>query len=133
MLVGTWTSTTSSRFHYTDNDIISKPIQKSKLANENQPNKKGKTMNPQTQFKKMLILPLLIALALVVGAVPARATPGCGTTNTNLLSPVPAGYFPDGLLDLMCRELPGTRLPWYLRMNIRGDSDVYVTQITFQP
>ncbi len=90
-------------------------------------------MNPRTRFKKILMLPLLIALALAVGAAPARATPGCGTTNTNLLSPVPAGYFPDGLLDLMCRELPGTRLPWYLKMNIRGDSDVYVTQVTFQP
>src|SRR6266540_1778156 len=37
-----------------------------------------------------------------------------------------------GLLDLMCRQLPGTRLPWYLHTNIRGDSDVYVTQVTFQ-
>ena len=90
-------------------------------------------MKPLTQFKKIVILPLLIALALAVGAAPARATPGCGTTNTNPLSPVPAGYFPDGLLDLMCKELPGTRHPWYLKMNIRGDSDVYVTQITFQP
>src|SRR5213595_875950 len=89
-------------------------------------------MKPLTQFKKIVILPLLIALPLALAA-PARATPGCGTTNTNLLSPVPAGYFPDGLLDLMCRELPGTRHPWYLKMNIRGDSDVYVTQITFQP
>jgi len=89
-------------------------------------------MKPLTQFKKIVILPLLIALSLALAA-PARATPGCGTTNTNLLSPVPAGYFPDGLLDLMCRELPGTRHPWYLKMNIRGDSDVYVTQITFQP
>src|SRR6059058_6302851 len=79
----------------------------------------------------LLIAPALVIIA-VLTAVPARATPGCGTTNTNLLSPVPAGYFPDGLLDLMCRELPGTRLPWYLKMNIRGDSDVYVTQITFQ-
>ena len=92
-------------------------------------------MNTLTRLKKIRTLLLLIAPALVVGAftpVPARATLGCGTTNMNLLSPVPAGFFPDGLLDLMCRELPGTRLPWYLHTNIRGDSDVYVTQVTFQ-
>ena len=69
-------------------------------------------MNPLTHFKKIRIVPLLIAPALVIiavlAAVPARATPSCGLTNTNLLSPVPAGFFPDGLLDLMCRELPGT-------------------------
>src|SRR5438874_12136063 len=114
-------------------DIISEPIRKSKHANNNSAStKKKRTMNPLTHFKKIVMLPLLIALSLTLAA-PARATPGCGTTNTNLLSPVPAGYFPDGLLDLMCRELPGTRLPWYLKMNIRGDSYVYVTQITFQP
>ncbi len=79
----------------------------------------------------LLIAATLVSIAALT-AVPARATPGCGTTNTNLLSPVPAGFFPDGLLDLMCRELPGTRLPWYLHTNIRGDSDVYVTQVTFQ-
>jgi quercetin dioxygenase-like cupin family protein len=93
-------------------------------------------MNPLTRFKKIRTLSLLIAPALFVGAltpVPARANPGCGTTSTNLLDPVPAGFFPDGLLDLMCRELPGTRLPWYLHINIRGDSDVYVTEVIFQP
>ena len=83
-------------------------------------------MNPLTHFKEIRIVPLLIAPALVIiavlAAVPARATPGCGTTNTNLLSPVPAGFFPDGLLDLMCRELPGTRLPWYLHTNVRGNA-----------
>jgi len=93
-------------------------------------------MNTLTRFKKIRTLLLLIAPALVVGAftpAPAHATPGCGTTNTNLLSPVAAGFFPDGLLDLMCREVPGTSLPWYLHTNIRGDSDVYVTKVTFQP
>jgi hypothetical protein len=42
---------------------------------------------------------LLIAPALIAGAftpVPAVANPGCGTTNRNLLAPVPAGYFPSG-------------------------------------
>jgi PAP2 superfamily len=43
------------------------------LGMEDQPRnqKKGKTMNPLTQFKKILILPLLITLALVVLASPA--------------------------------------------------------------
>jgi quercetin dioxygenase-like cupin family protein len=91
-------------------------------------------MNPLTHFKKIRIPRVLIVLALVaftaLTAVPTRATPGCGTTNTNLLAPVPAGYFPDGLLDLMCRS----NLPdWFLLTRVRGDSDVYVTEVTFQP
>jgi hypothetical protein len=63
-------------------------------------------MNPLTHFKKIRIVPLLIAPALAVltalSPVSARATPSCGLTSTNLLSPVPAGYFPSGLLNLMC-------------------------------
>src|SRR2546430_17238164 len=35
--------------------------------------KKGRTMNPLTQFKKILILPLLIALSLVALASPLIA------------------------------------------------------------
>jgi hypothetical protein len=45
--------------------------------------KERKNMNSLTQFKKILILPLLIVLALVVGAltaVPAFATPPVGVT-----------------------------------------------------
>src|SRR5438034_5365002 len=43
---------------------------------QNQKERKSKTMNPVTQFKNTSILPLLIALALVVvAAVPAIATP----------------------------------------------------------
>ncbi len=87
-------------------------------------------MNPLTQFKKIPILPLLIALALVVCVAPARATPPCGVIPVAL---APTGHFPSGLLDLMCRELPGTRLPWYLKMNVRGDSDIYITKNTFPP
>jgi quercetin dioxygenase-like cupin family protein len=83
-------------------------------------------MNLLTQFKKIPSLPLIIALALVVGA-PALATPVCNVTTETLA----VGHYPSGLLDLMCRELPGTRLPWYLKMNVRGDSDVYVTRHTF--
>ncbi len=87
-------------------------------------------MNPLTQFIKMLILPLLIALALIVCAVPANATPTCDVVSENLLDPVPAGYFPSGSLNLMCRS----NLPdWLLFTRVRGDSDLYVTKHTFQP
>ena len=84
-------------------------------------------MNSLTEFKKIPILPLLIAVTLVVGAAPALATPVCNVTTETLA----VGHYPSGLLDLRCRELPGTRLPWYLKMNVRGDSDVYVTRHTF--
>jgi quercetin dioxygenase-like cupin family protein len=90
---------------------------------------KERTTNPLTHFKKIRILPLLIALALVVGAAPALATPSCGVVSVNLLDPVPAGHYGSGLLNLMCRDLPD----WLLITRIRGDSDVYVTQHTFQP
>ena len=43
-------------------------------------------MNPLTQFKKIPILPVLIAVALVVGA-PAVATPVCGV-NTETLAEI---------------------------------------------
>jgi quercetin dioxygenase-like cupin family protein len=85
-------------------------------------------MNPLTQFKKIPILPLLIALALIVCAVPANATPTCGVVSVNLLDPVPVGYFPSGSLNLMCRS----NLPdWLLHTRVRGDSDLYVTKHTF--
>ena len=46
------------------------------------------------------------------------------------LAPVPAGYFPSGLLNLMCRS----NLPdWLLMTRIRGDSDLYITENTIQP
>jgi hypothetical protein len=80
-------------------------------------------MNPLTQFKKISILPLLIALALIVVA-PARATPSCGV-NTVILA---TGHYPSGLLDLMCKELP-----WDLKIKVKGDSDVYIVQSTFTP
>jgi quercetin dioxygenase-like cupin family protein len=101
---------------------------------ETKPKKKGKTMNPLTHSKRLSILPLLILPALVAVATlappPARATPGCGFAGTNLLAPVPAGYFPSGLLNLMCRS----NLPdWLLSTRVRGDSDLYITQNTWQP
>jgi quercetin dioxygenase-like cupin family protein len=81
-------------------------------------------MNPLTQFKKILILPLLIALALIAVVAPARATPSCGV-NTVILA---TGHYPSGLLDLMCKQLP-----WDLKIKVKGDSDVYIVQSTFTP
>jgi quercetin dioxygenase-like cupin family protein len=101
------------------------------IENPNPKSKERKTMNPLTQFKKIPTLPLLIALVVlaVFTTVPARATPVCGVVTETLA----VGHYPDGLLDLMCSQLPGTRQPWYLHINVRGDSDVYVTRHTFQP
>ena len=82
-------------------------------------------MNPLTQFKKILILPLLIALSLIVVA-PARATPSCGV-NTVILA---LGHYPSGLLDLVCRDLVRN---WDLKIKVKGDSDVYIVQSTFPP
>jgi quercetin dioxygenase-like cupin family protein len=86
-------------------------------------------MNPLSQFKRIRILPLVVAPALVTlaafTAVPARATPGCGFTSTNLS----VGTFPSGALNLMCRDLPD----WLLITRVRGDSDVYISQRTIQP
>jgi quercetin dioxygenase-like cupin family protein len=89
-----------------------------------------------TQFKKMRILPLLIAPALVAIVTftpgPALATPQCGFASTNLLFPgtTMGAYFPSGSLDLMCRS----NLPvWLLFTRIYGDSDLYITQNTIQP
>jgi hypothetical protein len=82
-------------------------------------------MNTLTQFKKILILPLLIALPLIL-AVPARATPPCGVVSENLA----VGRFPNGLLNLMCNEFP--QFGWDLKMKVKGDSDVYVTRHTYQ-
>jgi quercetin dioxygenase-like cupin family protein len=91
-------------------------------------------MNPLTHFKKNKLLQLLVTPALIavatLTAVPARATPSCGVVSENLLESVPAGNFPSGLLNLMCRS----NLPdWLLKTRVRGDSDVYLSKLTFQP
>ena len=91
-------------------------------------------MNQLTYFNKIRILPLLIIPVLIALAtftpVPARATTGCGVVSINLLDPIAVGYFPSGLLNLMCRS----NLPeWLLYTRIRGDSDLYVTKHTFDP
>ena len=69
---------------------------------------------------------LFVALALVaLTAAPARATPACNFSGTQLAM----GTFPEGLLDLMCKDLPS----WDLRFKVKGDTDVYVFQNTWQP
>jgi len=73
-------------------------------------------MNPLTQFKRIRILPLLIALPLALARRPRK--PGCGYYKHHLFIPVASGYFPDGLLDLMCRELRG-RGSVVLKMTIK--------------
>jgi quercetin dioxygenase-like cupin family protein len=87
--------------------------------------------NRNIAFRTIILFTLGLA---AFTPVPARATPSCGVTTTNLLAPVPAGFFADGLLNLMCRELMGRRLPpWALTVRVRGDSDLYVNQLTFAP
>jgi quercetin dioxygenase-like cupin family protein len=97
----------------------------------NQQPKERKKMNPPTHLKKLhlLIAPALLAFGMFT-AVPASATDSCGVTTTNLLAPVPAGFFADGLLDLMCID-PVRR--WHLKTKVKGDSDLYVNQLTFAP
>ena len=80
-------------------------------------------MNPLTQFKKILILPLLIALSLIAVVAPALATDVCNVTTVILA----VGHYPSGLLDLACKDLP----LWDLKTKVKGDSDVYVSQHTF--
>ncbi|HZS54450.1 MAG TPA: cupin domain-containing protein [Bryobacteraceae bacterium] len=90
-------------------------------------------MNSLTYFKRIRTLPLLIALALIAlvasAPTPAFATPSCGVTSVNLLDPVPKAFFPSGSLNLMCHD---ARI-WNLITRIRGDSDLYVTEHTFDP
>ena len=102
-------------------------------------------MNPLTHFRKIHILPLLIAPALVVLSaftpVPASATATCGVTTVDLLHPsnppntVQPSTFLDGLLDLTCNEINtlinGALYNWNLKLKAKGDSDLYVTQHTF--
>lgn len=93
-------------------------------------------MNPLIHFKRIRVLPLLIAPTLVAIVTltprPTLATPQCGFSSANLLFPgtTMGAYFPSGLLNLMCRS----NLPdWLLYTRVRGDSDLYITQNTIQP
>ena len=80
-------------------------------------------MNPLTQFRKLAILLLLIAPALAF-AGNVFATP-----------PTPGGLsalqVARGLYDEI--DLQAHDIRWHLKLKTKGDSDVYVTQNTFQP
>ena len=86
-------------------------------------------MNPLTRFKKLAILPLLIAMALaavaVFSAAPAHATPACALASQTLAT----GHFPSGSLDLTCQEI--RQYGWFLKTHVRGDSDLYVVKNTW--
>jgi quercetin dioxygenase-like cupin family protein len=91
--------------------------------------KRKEKMNSITQCKKIRILPLLLAPALValgaLTAAPARATPACGLASQTLA----VGHFPNGLLNLMCNEFD--QYGWFLKTMVKGDSDVYVVRNTW--
>jgi len=78
-------------------------------------------MNPLTQFKKILILPLLIALALGVVA-PALATPPSGVTTVAIAD----GTFDD--IDVHIKT--GA---WKATIDTKGASDLHVLQNTVIP
>jgi len=78
-------------------------------------------MNPLTQFKKILILPLLIALALGVVA-PALATPPSGVTTVAIAD----GTFDD--IDVHIKT--GV---WKATIDTKGASDLHVLQNTVIP
>src|SRR5215211_3646653 len=92
-------------------------------------------MNALTHFKKIRILLLLIAPALIAlgtfTPVPARATASCDVVSVNLLDPIAVANFPDGSLKLMCNEIQ--EFGWKFKMDVKGDSDLYITKHTFQP
>jgi Uncharacterized conserved protein, contains double-stranded beta-helix domain len=82
-------------------------------------------MNPLIQFKKILILPHLIVLALVVGAltaVPAFATPPVGVT-VELLATGPFDEL----------DVSATTGRWKARIDTKGESVLNVNRVTFQP
>jgi len=81
-------------------------------------------MNPLTQFRKILILPLLIALALVVGAAPALATPGC--LSTEFIVGSATGGAPFAEIDAYVKTDE-----WKVRIDTKGESDLYVVRNTF--
>ena len=90
-------------------------------------------MNPLTQFKKIPILPLLIALALGVGVlttVPANATPPSGVTTVAIAD----GTFDD--IDVFAKTDidPGLGTDyWKALINTKGASDLHVLQNTVVP
>jgi quercetin dioxygenase-like cupin family protein len=95
--------------------------------------KKGKTMNPRTHFRKIRILPFLIAPALVVfaalTALPAGAAPPltCGLTVTGLVGPNPnqAAQF----AEIMSYAKIGD---WKAKLSI-DQFQLYAVEVTIQP
>jgi quercetin dioxygenase-like cupin family protein len=95
-------------------------------------------MNPLTQFKKISILPFLIALALVAGAtltvVPALATAGSGVTTEFIVGSATGGATFDEL-DISVKtaiDPNGHGGPyWKARIDTKGASDLYVVRNTF--
>src|SRR5205807_3695500 len=72
----------------------------------------------------LLIAPALVSIAALT-AVPARATPACGLASQTLA----LGHFSNGLLNLKCNEFD--QFGWFLKMNVKGDSDLYVVRNTW--
>ena len=97
-------------------------------------------MNALTQLKKLPILPLLIALALAVGAVmivvPALATPP--TPSPGLTTEFIAGSATTGggisfeEIDVAAKTETGPD-KWKARIDTKGESQLYVVRNTFQP
>jgi quercetin dioxygenase-like cupin family protein len=100
---------------------------KGKLRNQ----KKRKNMNSLTQSKKMLILPLLIALTLLVSAVPANATPPqtCGLTVRGLIDPNGLPNVAAQFAEIMSYAKIGD---WKAKLSI-DQFQLYAVEVTIQP
>jgi quercetin dioxygenase-like cupin family protein len=101
-------------------------------------------MNPLSQFKKILILPLLIALSFVVAAAPALATPPSPPGPPSappylmtefILSPLPGNKATFDEIDVFAKwdinPSPDITDFWKARIDTKGASDLYVVRNTF--
>jgi quercetin dioxygenase-like cupin family protein len=91
-------------------------------------------MNSLTQFKKISVLPLLIAPALIIiaalTAIPALATPPVGVT-TEIIA---IGRFGDIYAYTKTDIDPGPNTDfWKALINTKGDSDLHVLKNTIAP
>jgi quercetin dioxygenase-like cupin family protein len=76
-----------------------------------------------------LIAPVLVTIA-AFAAAPARATPACAIATDFIVGSSTHGApFPNGLLNLMCNEFD--QYGWFLKMMVKGDSELYVVRNTF--
>jgi quercetin dioxygenase-like cupin family protein len=92
--------------------------------------RKEKTMNALTQFKKTPILPLLIALALVVGAA-LMVVPAVATLPSGVMTEIIAvGRFDE--IDVSAKTGKGHD-KWKARIDTKGESDLHVLQNTIAP